>query len=103
TKSGTSYKERKPNGTIHFVEMNTAQKNFFNFYQPLFKTDFPKNLHLEFNKNSLIQKEVLIEGGLKINTKYEKFEFIRKGYFSFILTKNKKKYFNEIVSLKKVI
>lgn len=28
TKSGTSFNERKPNGTIHFVEMNTAKKFF---------------------------------------------------------------------------
>ncbi|QTX02703.1 glutaminyl-tRNA synthetase [Candidatus Phytoplasma luffae] len=101
TKSGTSFKERKPNGTIHFVEKNTFQKNIVNFYQPLFKNDIPIDLEKDFNKKSCISKEVLVEGGIKHMNNYEKFQFIRKGYFCFIHCLDKSSYFNEIISLKK--
>ena len=35
TKSGSGFNERKPNGTIHFVEATTAKKATFNLFNPL--------------------------------------------------------------------
>ncbi|WAN63586.1 Glutaminyl-tRNA synthetase [Candidatus Phytoplasma rubi] len=101
TKSGISFNERKPNGTIHFVEMNTAKKAFLNFYQPLFENNNPKDLKAEFNHFSWIRKIAFVEGGLDINVNYNKFQFIRKGYFYLTNTEKKVINFNEIISLKK--
>ncbi|WP_323847548.1 MAG: glutamine--tRNA ligase [Phytoplasma sp.] len=102
TKSGTNFKERKPNGTIHFVEINTAKKIIINFYQTLFNKDNPQNLEIDFNHSSLEIKESFIEGGIKNIQKNEKFQFIRKGYFSYVDRETKIPHFNEIISLKKI-
>ncbi|WP_341266552.1 glutamine--tRNA ligase [Candidatus Phytoplasma fraxini] len=102
TKSGTNFKERKPNGTIHFVEMNTAKQSCLNFYQPLFQKDNPQNLENDFNHSSLQEKEGFIEGGVENILKNDKFQFIRKGYFIFVNKEKKIPRFNEIISLKKI-
>ncbi|AYJ01328.1 glutamine--tRNA ligase [Candidatus Phytoplasma ziziphi] len=102
TKSGTSFNERKPNGTIHFVEINTAKKVFLNFYQPLFENNNPQDLKAEFNHSSWIRKTAFAEGSLDINANYNKFQFIRKGYFCLTNTEEKVINFNEIISLKKI-
>ncbi|MDC9032094.1 glutamine--tRNA ligase [Columbia Basin potato purple top phytoplasma] len=102
TKSGSSFNERKPNGTIHFVEKNTLKKTIINFYQPLFISENPQDLKEEFNYSSWIQKECFIEGGLDIKQNYIKFQFIRRGYFYLINITDKIMYFNEIISLKKI-
>lgn len=102
TKSGTGFNKRKPNGTIHFIEQMNVQKVFINFFQPLFKTSYPKNIIDEFNFDSFQQKEAFIEGSLYFNSNYEKFQFLRKGYFILDLEQQKNSIinFNEIVSLR---
>ena len=35
TKNGTGFNERKPNGTIHFVDASTALPATFNLFEPL--------------------------------------------------------------------
>jgi glutaminyl-tRNA synthetase len=100
TKSGSGFNERKPNGTIHFVEMSTSKKAIFNFYGPLFENKNPKNLIKEFNYNSWIKKKGFIEGNLDIEKNNEKFQFLRQGFFNLENKKKKIAYFNEVISLK---
>ncbi|WBL31412.1 glutamine--tRNA ligase [Candidatus Phytoplasma sacchari] len=95
TKSGTGFKERKPNGTIHFVEKNTAKKAILNFFQPLFQNNN------NFNVNSLIKKKSFIENSLEKVVNLEKIHFIRHGYFNVDQKEGKILNFNEIVPLKK--
>ncbi|KXT29340.1 glutamine--tRNA ligase [Candidatus Phytoplasma oryzae] len=100
TKSGTGFNERKPNGTIHFVEKNTAKKAIFNFFQPLFMQENNFDIH-NFNHNSLIKKKSFVESALEKINNLEKIHFMRHGYFN--LEKKEKEifHFNEIVPLKK--
>ncbi|MBP3059479.1 glutamine--tRNA ligase [Texas Phoenix palm phytoplasma] len=102
TKSGSGFNERKPNGTIHFLSQKNTQKAIFNFFQPIFNNANPKDFTKEFNNNSWQKKEVLIEKGLSLNIKNEKFQFIRKGFFHLTNQKSKIPNFNEIVPLKKL-
>ncbi|KAB8121871.1 MAG: glutaminyl-tRNA synthetase [Candidatus Phytoplasma cynodontis] len=100
TKSGTGFKERKPNGTIHFVEQKTAKTATFNFFQPLFKDN--NNLDINnLNLNSLITKQSFVENSLEKVFDLEKIHFIRHGYFNVDQKEQKKLNFNEIVPLKK--
>jgi glutaminyl-tRNA synthetase len=103
TKSGSGFDKRKPNGTIHFVEKSTAQKAIFNFYKPLFNSENPNPLNLisDFNYNSWVKKEVLIEGFLKMDKNNEPIQFVRQGYFNIDHQPNILANFNEIILLKK--
>ncbi|MDV3166980.1 MAG: glutamine--tRNA ligase [Vigna little leaf phytoplasma] len=101
TKSGSGFNKRKPNGTIHFVEITTSKQININFYQNLFKNDNPKDILKDFNYNSWITKKGWIEGFVDLNHNYEKFQFLRKGYFHLEKTIKYKNNFHEIVSLKK--
>ncbi len=104
TKSGSGFNERKPNGTIHFVEKSTAQKGLFNFYEPLFNSENPNplNLSADFNHHSWVKKEVLIEGSLKLEQNHEPIQFVRQGYFNIDHQPDNLANFNEIIPLKKI-
>ncbi len=101
TLSGSGFNERKPDGTIHFVEATTAQAAQFNFYGPLLKTDDSLPLEERFNKDSLTIKQGFVEMSLKDVAHEEKFQFIRNGFFNCFYEKDNKYNFNEIVALKK--
>ncbi|WCA22468.1 glutamine--tRNA ligase [Candidatus Phytoplasma oryzae] len=102
TKSGTGFKERKPNGTIHYVEQTTAKKAIFNFFGPLFQEqNNSNNKNNNFNFNSLIKKNSFVENSLEKVIDLEKIQFMRHGYFSADQKEKKILNFNEIVSLKK--
>lgn len=101
TLSGSGFNERKPDGTIHFVEATTAQDAQFNFYGPLLKTDDSLPLEERFNKDSWTIKQGFVEMSLKDVQHEEKFQFIRNGFFNCFYDKNNKFNFNEIVALKK--
>ena len=86
TKSGNNFTERKPNGTIHFVEATTALKAKFNLFEPLIfdATEETKDLSFieRLNPNSWTVAHGFVEPFLKdspINTHYQ---FVRNGYFA---------------------
>lgn len=102
TKSGTGFNERKPNGTIHFVEASTAKSALFNLFEPLILDD---NEELDFieriNPNSWITTKGYVENFKEEYDEGEKFQFIRDGYF--VVDKdstNDNLVFNRIVALK---
>ncbi|VEU83094.1 glutamine--tRNA ligase/YqeY domain fusion protein [Acholeplasma hippikon] len=102
TKSGSGFKDRKPDGTIHFVEATTAIPAQFNFYKNLLLDDQSLPLEQRFNKDSLEIKHGFIESALKDVQHQEKFQFVRNGYFNCYFDKKHKNHyvFNEVVALK---
>lgn len=101
TKSSSGFKDRKPNGTIHFAEAKTACKATFNFFAPL----LCKNGN--FNDKSWHIKKGFVESSLKKGCCCQNhFQFLRQGYFAadkIIKDTNGQKQelnFNEVVSLK---
>lgn len=94
TKSGTGFNERKPNGTIHFVEQTKAKEVTFNFFGSLMLND-------EFNENSWDIKKGYVEEALANAKQQDKFQFVRNGYFNVDVESTEDKIiFNEIVPLK---
>ncbi|CCP88024.1 glutamine--tRNA ligase [Candidatus Phytoplasma solani] len=94
TKSGSGFKGRKPNGTIHFVESKTALAATFNYFFPLLTQNN------DFNQESWQIKQGFVENNLAQNTNHTRIQFLRQGYFMLTQTQNQKLNFNEIVSLK---
>lgn len=83
TKSGSGFNERKPNGNIHYVEATTAKSAQFNFFEPLLlDSDSKKDLFERLNPHSWETKYGFVETDLENTVSEEKFQFIRKGYFS---------------------
>jgi len=101
TLSGSGFKDRKPDGTIHFVEATTAIPATFNFYGQLLKEDDALPLEERFNKDSHQVKKGFVESSLKDVAHEEKFQFVRDGYFNCYYDGDDKYVFNEIVALKK--
>ncbi|HHU55371.1 MAG TPA: glutamine--tRNA ligase/YqeY domain fusion protein [Acholeplasmataceae bacterium] len=98
TLSGTGFNERKPNGTIGFVEATTAKKARFNLFEPLIldeKAD-ASNFMERLNPNSWIIFDGVVEG--QEFKKGDRFQFIRDGYY--IVENDENLEFNRIVSLK---
>ena len=102
TKSGSGFNERKPDGTIHYVEASTAIKAEFDFFTELLDADTSKSLDERVLPNSKSSKEGYIESALKDCNLQEKFQFVRQGYFNcYYDDRNPNRYhFNEIVPLK---
>ena len=85
TKSGSGFNERKPNGTIHFVEATTAKKATFNLFNPLIWDATEETKHLSFierlNPTSWEVVEGYVEASLA-NTKVgDHYQFLRNGYY----------------------
>lgn len=99
TKSGSGFNERKPNGTIHFLEETTSKKCKINVINDLFLSDqvTKENFKDLINPNSL---EVIYGYVEDLDySKEESYQFMRDGYYkSFI--ENNEVVFNKIVSLK---
>ncbi len=103
TKSGSGFNERKPNGTIHFVEATTAVKAKFNLFDFLMKDEkvSTENFKEQINPNSWIVKEGFVEAALKNVVPEDKFQFIRNGYYTVDKeSKGNELIFNRIVGLK---
>lgn len=100
TKSGSGFNQRKPDGTIHFVEAKTAVPATFNFFDYLLSSDTDKSLEMRFNHHSWIKKEGFVEAALSHSQNGDKFQFLRNGYFNADLKNSKKINFNEVVKLK---
>ncbi len=103
TKSGTGFNERKPNGTIHFVEATTALKAKFNLFEPLLLDEkvSSENFLERLNPNSWLVQEGYVESSLKDTKPLDKYQFIRNGYFTTDKeSKGNDLIFNRTVSLK---
>ena len=84
TKSGSGFNERKPNGTIQFVEATTARKAKFNMFEPLLvdEDDTEKSFLERINPNSWTVLEGYVENASVHFEEGEKFQFIRDGYYT---------------------
>lgn len=101
TKSGSGFNERKPNGTIHFVEAQTAHQATFNFFDAMIIGDESMELLDRFNDDSWHIKQGYVEQDIINFGPQEKFQFIRNGYFNIDDDSTKNKLiFNEIVPLR---
>ncbi|HOI84957.1 MAG TPA: glutamine--tRNA ligase/YqeY domain fusion protein [Acholeplasmataceae bacterium] len=101
TRSGSGFNDRKPNGTIHFVEATHASKATFNFFGPMILGDEEMSLMDRFNQDSWTIKHGFVESALANVKPQDKFQFMRNGYFNTDLsTKKNHLVFNEIVPLK---
>ena len=97
TKSGSGFEGRKVKGTIHWVSASHATKCEARLYEQL--VDEERNI----NPNSLtVREECYVEPALAEAKPYDRFQFVRQGYFS-VDPKDSvdgKLVFNRIVSLK---
>jgi len=101
TLSGSGFDERKPNGTIHYVEASQGLKAKLNFFGPMIEGDDDMELMDRFNEQSWTVKDGFVEASLMDAKPEDKFQFMRNGYFC--VDKDSKKdhlIFNEIVPLK---
>ncbi len=102
TKSGSGFSERKPNGTIHWVDA-TAVKAEFRLYDVLLLDNGKEEYTDRMNPDSLKVINGLIESSLKDVNKYDQFQFIRNGFFNVDVDSNIEEglyIFNRIVPLK---
>ncbi len=84
TKSGSGFNERKPNGTIHYVEATTAVPAKFNLYDFLMKEEkvSTENFKEQINPDSWVVKSGYVENYLSNVLPEDKFQFIRNGYYT---------------------
>lgn len=100
TKSGSGFDERKPNGTINFVEKTTAKPATFFFTDDLIDNSKEGDLIECFNRSSLVEKHGFAEPFLTEVAAGEVVQFIRQGFFSKQQTKDNSLEFVETVKLK---
>ena len=85
TKSGSGFDERKPNGTIHFVEASHAIPTTFNIFEPLIN-EGPEyedlDLFEKLNDNSWTKFEGFVEEALKDTNPLDHYQFVRLGYYT---------------------
>ncbi|MFA6627608.1 MAG: glutamine--tRNA ligase, partial [Bacilli bacterium] len=100
TLSGSGFKDRKPNGTIGYVDASSAKKAVFNQFEPLIlDEDKEKNFIDRLNPNSWKSLQGFVEGGTY--HPYDRFQFIRDGYYVVDEESTTEDLvFNRIVSLK---
>lgn len=98
TKSGSGFNERKPNGTISFVDEKTALSARFNLINELFLGEVTNQEEVleKFNKDSLVVKNGFVSMGTYL--KEEHYQIIRDGYY--IVDSTEPLTFNRTVSLK---
>jgi glutaminyl-tRNA synthetase len=83
TKSNSGFNERKPNGTIHFVEATTAKKATFHLFEPLIVNDDESIDFTErINPLSWMKENGVIENCQESFHEGDKFQFIRDGYYA---------------------
>ena len=98
TKSGSGFNERKPNGTISFVDEKTALPAQFNLINELFLGEVTNQEEVleKFNKDSLVVKNGFVSMGTYL--KEEHYQIIRDGYY--VVDRTEPLIFNRTVSLK---
>lgn len=104
TKSGSGFSARKVKGTLHWVSAEHSHAVEVRLFDYLLKddTDDTKDFKDKINPESLKIITAMVEPEL-INAKpYDKFQFIRHGYFSVDpkYSQENKPVFNRVVSLK---
>ncbi len=84
TKSGSGFDERKPNGTIHYVEATTALPAKFNLFDFLMEDEkvSTENFREQVNENSWVVSNGYVEAYLKDTKPEDKYQFIRNGYYT---------------------
>ena len=85
TKCGLGFDERKPNGTIHYVEATTALNATFNLFNPLIFDATEETKHLSFierlNPSSWEVKKGFVEASLKDSKVGSHYQFVGNGYY----------------------
>lgn len=102
TKSRSGFKDRKPNGNIHYVDASTAHKATFRLYEPLGdpKKDSALPIEERLNENSKRIMHGFVEKNTPIHTD-STYQFVRKGYYTLDEESNDTNLiFNRTVSLK---
>ncbi|WP_230399725.1 glutamine--tRNA ligase/YqeY domain fusion protein [Novisyntrophococcus fermenticellae] len=106
SKGGNSPDGRKVKGTIHWVEASTALKTQCRLYENIIDEDkgvYNEDGSLNLNPDSLtILKECMLESNFAGAKAYDKFQFVRNGFFCVDSNDSKPEdmVFNRIVSLK---
>ena len=105
TKSGGPDPGRKVKGTIHWVNAPTALKTTVRLYENIIDEEkgvYDENGELNLNPDSLKVMEAYLEPCLKEAKGYDRFQFVRNGYFCADPGDSKEgaPVFNRIVSLK---
>ena len=110
TKGGNSPDGRKVKGTIHWVSAADAVPVEVRLYENLIDEDkanemdsiYDENGELYLNTNSLVVKKAYVEPALKDARAYDRFQFVRQGFFCVDYKDSKEgaPVFNRIVSLK---
>lgn len=97
TKSGSDFNERKPNGTIHYVEATTSPQISYIEYKPLLKSEVPKTAPLEqrLNPETKIIHQAYIEKAAT-EASFKSMQAIRLAYINKVSPNE----FNQIVPLK---
>ncbi|SFP78391.1 glutaminyl-tRNA synthetase [Butyrivibrio proteoclasticus] len=106
TKSGSRFNERKVKGTIHWVSAKEALNAEVRLYENIIDEEkgvYNEDGSLNLNPNSItVIKNAKLEPELKNVAAYDKFQFVRNGFFC-VDSKDSKEgapVFNRIVSLK---
>ena len=106
TRSGSGFNGRKVKGTIHWVPAKEAVKAEIRLYENIIDEEkgvYNEDGSLNLNPDSLtVLKDCYLEPALGAARPYDKFQFVRQGYFC-VDAKDSKEgalVFNRIVSLK---
>ncbi len=83
TKSGSGFDLRKPNGNIHFVCADKAQKATFRLFSPLL-LDETQDLDLtsRVRHDSIVEYSGYVEESLSDTLVEDKYQFVRNGYYT---------------------
>ena len=106
TKCGTGFTGRKVKGTIHWVAAETAKEVTVRLYENIIDEEkgvYNEDGSLNLNPNSLtVLKDCYIEPAIRGAEAYERFQFVRQGYFCVDAKDSRPDalVFNRIVSLK---
>ena len=106
TRSGSGFNGRKVRGTIHWVPAREAVKAEIRLYEKIIDEEkgvYNEDGSLNLNPYSLtVLKECYLEPALGAARPYDKFQFVRQGYFCVDVKDSKEGalVFNRIVSLK---
>ncbi len=106
SRGGNSPDGRKVKGTIHWVAAPTAVKaiwrKFDNIADASSGSIYDENGNLNVNMESKLEYECLVEPSLKEAKAFDRFQFVRKGYFcvDYKDTTEDQLVFNRIVSMK---
>ncbi len=102
TRSGSGFKGRKPQGTIHWVDARSSVAARVYRFSPLIQGVFDSSLDLvdQVDKNSVVEYQARLERSLADAGNHDGYQFVRHGYFAKDESHPEILTFNETVSLK---